>query len=277
MIHILTDSTADLSPELVDRYHIHVIPLTVTIAGQTYKDGINLHSKQLFELVERYHELPKTAAPAIPEILQAFDPQSPNLYIGLSSKLSATFQNVYLASQEWAQSPLRLIDSLNLSTGIGLLVLRAAELRDEGLDLEDIADQIAGMVPKVHTAFVVDTLDYLYMGGRCSAVENLVGSLLSIRPVIEVRPDGTLGVKNKLRGSRAKALEALLTDFQANLNELDRHRVFITHSGCDGDAEYLANQIQKMAAPDEILITTAGAVISSHCGPNTIGILYMTR
>jgi DegV family protein with EDD domain len=120
-------------------------------------------------------------------------------------------------------------------------------------------------------------MEYLYKGGRCSALQAVVGSVLKIRPIIEVRPDGTMGVKEKARGTRQKGLQSMLDDFAAHLPELDRKRVFITHTGCDADAELLRQEIARLADPQEIRTTLAGSVISSHCGPDTIGILYMVK
>ncbi len=129
----------------------------------------------------------------------------------------------------------------------------------------------------MRSSFIVDTLEYLYLGGRCSAVTNLAGSVLHIRPVIAVKPDGTLGVKAKVRGSRRKALQSMLDSYDHDRIDIDYHRVFITHTGCDDDAAFLETEIRKMSHPEELCITTAGAVVASHCGPNTIGILYMLK
>jgi DegV family protein with EDD domain len=169
---------------------------------------------------------------------------------------------------------------LNLSTGIGLLVIAAAELSARGLPAVQIVEEINQLVPKVHSSFVVDTLDYMYKGGRCSAIELLVGGLLKIRPVIDVRGDGTLGVKRKVNGSRKKALLSMVEDLLHDLPNLDTRRIFITHTLTDeavADAYFLKTEIEKAAQVDEILFTTAGATIASHCGPETIGILYLTK
>jgi DegV family protein with EDD domain len=120
-------------------------------------------------------------------------------------------------------------------------------------------------------------MDYLYKGGRCNALQAIAGSVLKIHPIIEVQPDGTLGVKSKARGIRQKGLQAMLDDFAAHLNELDGHRVFVTHTACPEDAAFLKDEIIRLAAPDDVRITRAGSVISSHCGPGTIGILYMVK
>lgn len=277
MVNILTDSTADLGQALASKFNVQIIPLYVNVAGKTYSDGVNIHTPDLFQSVTQTGQLPKTSAPSVPDFLKYFGRQDDTIYIGLSSQLSATLQNALLARQHCAPGHIYIVDSLNLSTGIGLLVLKAAEMRDQGIPAVEIQRQISAMVPNVRTSFVIETLDYLYKGGRCTAMQNLMGSLLRIRPVIAVRPDGTLGVKGRIRGSRQKALQFMLDDFRENLPEMDLSRVFITHTGCDADAEYLKAEIQKLAPVQEILITNAGSVVASHCGPDTIGILYLTK
>lgn len=278
MVHILTDSCSDLSRELIQRFDIAVIPLSVFIAGKTYLDGVDITIEELFDLVNHTGQLPKTSAPSVANFVDFFSQfEEEMIYISIGAKLSATYQSAMLAAESLTDRKIFIIDSANLSTGIGLLVCKAAELRDRGLSADEIVRQVMETVGKVRTSFVVDTLDYLYMGGRCSALQNIVGSLLKIRPVIEVRQDGTLGVKEKLRGTRKRALEALLEDFKNNLPGIDLHRVFITHSGCESDAIYLRDRLNQLAAIEEICITRAGATIASHCGPNTIGILYLTQ
>jgi DegV family protein with EDD domain len=276
MVTILTDSCADLNQDLISRFAIHTISLTVFINGKIYHDGIDLSLPELYHQVEVGGELPKTSAPSVAEF-QTFFQAFPGdlIYIGISAKLSATYQNAFLAAENLPDRNIHVIDSRNLSTGIGLLVLKAADLRDQGLAPNEIEKVIQSLLPKVHTAFMVDTLEYLHKGGRCSAAENIVGSLLKIRPVIEVKADGSLGVKEKTRGTRKKALTYLLEDFKAHLPDIDLQRVFVTHSGCDEDAEFLARELRILAPITEILVTTAGCTISSHCGPGTIGILYL--
>ena len=276
MIKIITDSTADLGEDLVNEFKVKVIPLSVFIGGKTYRDGLDLDPGNLFAMVEKYGELPKTAAPSVLDF-QAVFKGAESLYVGISSKLSATLQNAHLAKDEIPGTNVRIVDSLNLSTGIGLLVLKAAELRDAGCSLDEIEQALLSSRSKVRTSFVVETMDYLYKGGRCTALQALMGSMLKIRPIIDVRQDGTIGVKAKARGTRQKALEMMLADFEGDLSSVDLHRIFVTHTGCDQDAAFLAGEITRMSSADEIRITLAGSVISSHCGPGTIGILYFVK
>jgi len=277
VVKIVTDSTADLTPELIEKYQIGVVPLNVCINDQSFKDGIDLQPEQLFAMVDETNTLPKTAAPAIVDFIKEFKDSEESLYIGLSSKLSSTIQNSYLAREEVGEENVEIVDSLNLSCGIGILVLKAVDLRNQGLSLAEIKAEIEKLVPRVRTSFVVETLRYLYLGGRCSALASIFGSVLKVRPVIEVKQDGTMGVKAKVRGKRSKVVEYLLEDFKANLERIDLDRVIVTHAACPDDASYLKEQIEAIAQPKEVLITTAGCVISSHCGPETVGVIYLEK
>ena len=277
MVQIVTDSTADLSHEIADRANVKMIPLSVIIGGNTYHDGEDIDQSKLFELIKQTGELPTTAAPSLGEFHKMFDVPEDSVFIGISSKLSSTVQDAVLSAQEFPEGKVRAIDSLNLSTGIGLLALAAADLRDQGLSAVEIEAEIKRRLPKTRMSFMIATMEFLYKGGRCSAMENIFGTMLKIHPIIEMQPDGSLGVKDKAYGSRKKSMQLLLTDFEKHLDELDPRRVFVTHTSPDEDAEYLREEIIKLAAPEEVLITRAGSVVSSHCGPGTIGILYMVK
>jgi len=277
MVKIVADSCSDLSPELIDKYHIDIIPLDVLIGGTNYLDGITLSTPQLFQLVVESGELPKTAAPSISSFIEHFNTPDEVIYISISSKLSASYSNAHLAKENLGKSNIYIIDSYNLSTGIGLLVIAAAELARQGLAASVIVKKISRLIPTVHTSFVIDTLDFLYKGGRCTALELVVGSLLKIRPIIEVKADGTLGIQKKVNGSRKKALDSLVLDFEHKLTQIDTRRVFITHTLCQDDAMYLKERLLNLTRIDELCITVAGSTISSHCGPNTIGILYLEK
>jgi DegV family protein with EDD domain len=278
MIEITTDSCEDLTKTLFDRYHLRFISLPVLVNGKNYKDGVDITPPDLYKAVEESGVLPKTSAPSVADFIQFFEasPADEIIFCSISSKLSATFQAATLASQS-VKKKIHIIDSLNLSTGIAHVAMLGAELRDQGLPAEKIIAEMNALIPKVHTSFVIDTMEYLFKGGRCSAMQYLMGSLIRIRPVIDVKPDGTLGIKDKAGGSRKKALNSMLQDFRDHLADIDPHRVFVTHSGyCEEDAKYLCDELRKLLNFEELNITTAGATVSSHCGPKTIGILYTT-
>ena len=277
MVNIITDSTSDLGKDICAEFRLSVIPLSVTIGGNVFQDGVDIQQKDLFALVEKHGELPKTAAPSVGEFIKVFDQRGECLFIGISSKLSATIQNAILAAETFPAGKIRVIDSLNISSGAGLLALRGAALSEQGFDGARIEKELLSCVPKVRTSFVIDTMEYLYKGGRCTALQAIAGSILRIHPIIEVQKDGTLGVKEKARGTRKKGIQKMLDEFASHLNEIDPERVFVTHTNTDEDAEFLKNEIIRLASPGEVRITQAGSVISSHCGPGTIGILYFVK
>ncbi|MHB1357059.1 MAG: DegV family protein [Anaerolineae bacterium] len=274
-MRIITDSCADLSPEVLAKYQITVVPLSVVIGANVYRDVVELSQQRLFALVAETGQMPKTAAPTVAEYLQAFAGDEPSVYISLSSALSASYHNAHLTAEMLPAGQVEIIDSRNVSTGIGHLAVRAAELRVAGWQRNDIVHEIEQCIPRVWTSFLLDTLEYLYKGGRCNALQNILGSVLRIHPVIAIRPDGTLSIHDKPRGARQRGLDSLLKEFTHNLPKIDRHRIFITHTACPEDAAYLALEVKRLANPIELFITEASSVIASHCGPKTIGILYV--
>ncbi|MFO7172131.1 MAG: DegV family protein [Bacillota bacterium] len=281
-VRIVTDSTADLTRDLIERHRITVVPLLVQFEEEVYRDGVDIDTDRLFAKVAEKKRLPKTAAVG-PGVFQETFAQTTAggaevVYVGISSKLSSTLQNARMAAEEF-EGRVRIWDSLNLSTGVGYQVLLAAEMAGAGKSPEEILAALEDARPKIRTYFVIDTLDYLYMGGRCSGLQMLVGSLLKIRPVIAV-VDGGMIVAAKLRGPRQKALDWMLERFAEDARQVgvDPTRVFITHTGVPDNARYMADAVRRtLPEVREILETRAGAVIGSHCGPGTIGIIYKTK
>jgi DegV family protein with EDD domain len=282
-ISIVTDSTADLTPELIAQHQLRVVPLVVQFDQESYQDGVDLDYKRLFALVDQNKRLPKTASPSPGAYRDAFAAATANggeaIYVGLSSQLSSSIQNARIAAEMFPAGRVRVFDSANLSTGIGLQVLYACDLAREGKRADEIIAALEQARPKVRTAFMIDTLEYLYMGGRCSGVQALVGSLLRMRPVISV-VDGGMTVATKLRGSRQKGLDWMLEQFAADAGQgrVRPDRVFITHTGAHDDAVYMMGEVRKLMPEVQAVIETpAGSVIGSHCGPATIGILYLLK
>ncbi|MDD4658089.1 MAG: DegV family protein, partial [Eubacteriales bacterium] len=212
-VKVFSDSTCDLPLDLIAQHQIGIVPLYVLFNDESYGDGTDITTPDLYKKVEETGKLPKTAAPSPGDFIKAFKPfidaGEDIIYIGLSTKFSTTVNNARLAAQEFPQDRIEVVDSQNLSTGIGLLVMRAVDFAAEGLDIHAIAEKVRAMVPKVETEFIIDTLDYLHKGGRCSGVARFVGSMLKIRPSIKV-VDGGMVPAQKFRGSRAKALQGLL-------------------------------------------------------------------
>lgn len=277
IIKIFADSTCDLPSSWIQDYDIGIVPLYVMFDEETYRDGIDLETEQLYRKVDEQRRLPKTAAPSPNDFIQAFTPfinqGQQILFISLSSELSATYQNALIASDEFQPHQVTVFDSLNLSTGIGLQVMKAVRAAAEGKNIPEIVKLLEEVRPQVETEFIIDSLDYLYKGGRCSGLQNLVGSLLKIRPVIKVI-DGKMIPAYKIRGPREKALNQLVQNVMARVSEMDNDLIFITHSLADEDAVQLRAVLQAGTAAKDIVISKAGCVISSHCGAKTIGILY---
>ncbi|WP_172252298.1 DegV family protein [Saccharibacillus deserti] len=275
-IRIFSDSTSDLPAGLLKQYGIEIVPLYVVFEDQTYRDGIDLTPARLFDKVARQGKLPKSAAPSPADFSRAFAPHLDNgeriLYIGLSSELSSTYQNALIASEDFEPGRVTVFDSLNLSTAIGLLVLRAARAAESGMAVPEIVHMLERERPLVETEFAIDTLEYLHKGGRCSGMQNLIGSLLSIRPIIKVI-DGTMAPAYKVRGKREKALDKMLQNLLANKEKLDGP-VVVVHADAEEDALRLRDTILRETGAEEVLLCTAGCVISTHCGPGTVGLMY---
>ncbi|MDR5658985.1 DegV family protein [Serpentinicella sp. ANB-PHB4] len=277
-VQIITDSTCDLTPDIIRDNSIKVVPLYVTFnENMTYKDGVDITPAKLYEEVKVLGQTPKTAAPSPADFCEVFRPCIDKgqdiIYIGLSSQISSTIQNAKIAACEFPEGRVKVIDSQNLSAGIGYLVLKAVDLANKGLDIKTISNDIVQLVPKVKTFFAIDTLEYLYKGGRCSSVENFFGSMLKIRPILHLA-EGRIHVHQKIRGKRKKLLDSMLEILNTDKNQINTNKIIINHSMCEEDAEYLRSQISQLIKCEQIITVKAGCVISSHCGPNTFSIVY---
>jgi DegV family protein with EDD domain len=280
MVKVLSDSTCDLSQELIKKYDVGIIPLYVRLGDVEYLDGVNISPEELYKWSDEHGETPKTAAPGIDDISKYLDPASSDEYIifTISSSMSASYNNVKLAAEDMDMSDrVHVIDSANLSTGIGLLVVHAAELVKEGKTAEEIVAEIEALKDKVRASFVIDTLVYLHRGGRCSGLAALLGTALKLHPRIAVA-DGAMHPEKKYRGSSKKYVLDYVKDMENDLRNARPERVFITHSGCDKDiVKNVKEYLEGLGIFAEILETRAGSVVSSHCGPGTLGVLFIAK
>ena len=282
MVKIISDSTCDLSPELLARYDVQLLPLHILLGEQDYLDGQSITPAEIFRWADENKTTPKTAAASVEEGKQLFQPLLDAgheiVCFTISSSMSSTCQNLRLAAQELnAQERICVVDSQNLSTGVGLLVLEAAEMAQSGLTLQEITQRMEALIPRVRASFVVDTLTYLHRGGRCSGLAALAGSALRLHPRIAVTA-GTMAAGKKYRGRMNHVLENYVADMHDDLLAAAPKRVFITHSGCDeAVVAAVRQQLESLHHFDEILETRAGCVISSHCGPGTLGVLYISQ
>lgn len=277
-IRIVADSTCDLGSELLEKYEVSIIPLCIVMDEESYYDGIETTPEEIFAWADAKKTTPKTAAAPMDkaeEILTPFmDAGEDILFFGISSEMSNTCNVVRLVAENREYDHLWVIDSCNLSTGIGLQVLKAAELASEGKSAGEIVSFITAARERVRASFVVDTLTYLARGGRCTAVTALLANTLKLHPAIVVK-DGVMGVSKKYRGSLDTALMKYAADLKPDLLSADKKRVFITHSGCSAEiVDKIRSFLESLDYFEEIHETRAGGVISSHCGPGTLGILF---
>lgn len=278
-IIITSDSTTDLGDALKERYCIQTLPLGVTLSGKTYTDGIDITPDFIYEHHKKTGELPKTTATNISDCADFFarltKDGSSVIHFTISSDMSSTYNNARIAAEDFKN--VYVIDTKNLSTGGGLLVLAAAEMVKQGLDAETVAAKAKALVDKIDASFVIDSLEYLYKGGRCSALAMMGANLLKLKPCIEVK-NGKMGVAKKYRGNFADVLKQYTADRLANSDDIVPDRVFVTHAGCD---ENLVNDIVKQVKDagifKEVFVTRAGCTISSHCGANTLGVLFIRK
>ncbi len=280
-IKIVTDSTSDLSKELLEKFEIAVVPLNIILDEKNYLDGIEIDPDRIYEWADANQTTPKTAAPLFQYMVDFLRPYKDRgdevIFIGLSEDMSATCQVARLAAQDLEYKKMHVINSMNLSTGIGLQVLKAAEMAKAGESAETIVKTIEEARLKVRASFVVDTLTYLHRGGRCSTVAALLGNVLSLKPEIAVT-NGKMGVAKKYRGNQSVVIQKYAQDMKDRLLAADNKRVFITHSGVKQEIlDTIYSFVKDLDYFENIEITRAGGVISSHCGPNTLGILYYEK
>ncbi len=280
-VRIVADSTCDLSESLIQKYEITILPLYIVLDMDSYSDGEQIGPDEIYAWAEKMHRTPKTAAIAYDRALEtaaAFQNSGDEMiFLGISEAMSTTCNVMRMVKEELGYDGMTVIDSKNLSTGIGLQVLRAAEMSFQGLAAEEIVRQIESEREKVRASFVVERLDYLAMGGRCSSVVAMLGGKLKLKPRIEVR-NGKMEAGKKYRGPQEKVIFKYVQDMEEQLRQADPHRVFITHSGCTEEVlRSVEAYLKGLGVFEEILITRAGGVISSHCGPGTLGVLYYDK
>lgn len=274
MINILTDSTADIPKNLAENYQIGIIPAYIHINGVAYKDGEEIQPDRLFNEVKLTKAFPTTSAPSPGDFLKFFNRKGSSIFISLSSQLSTTYKNAQLALKELADKTIDVIDGQSISTGYGQVVIQAAKWRNEGMDYAELGIRIRERLNKTRGVLILDTLDYLYRGGRCSKIDHLFSSLLSIKPVLRMKPDGTLGVYQKVRGSREKTLDALTKYFLKEMEKENIPEIYITHYDGEEEAKLLSERILSIGEPIKIHITEVGCALATHSGPRPLGIAY---
>lgn len=279
-VGIIADSTCDLSVDLLEKYQVHILPLHIHLGEKEYSDGVDITLEQIYAWSDTNKATPKTSAMSpleaeecLKEHLAAYEEV---ICFCISETMSSSAEIMRMTSINLGVGKrVFVIDSQNLSTGIGLQVIEAAIMADKGKSAREIAESIARMQPFVRTSFVIDTLTYLHRGGRCTGIAAMAGTTLKLHPCILVI-DGKMKAGKKYRGRMEKVITAYVSDLIPSLKTARKERVFITHSGCDNQIiDRVRKQLEELKCFDEILITRAGSVVASHCGPGTLGVLFV--
>ncbi|MBQ3547925.1 MAG: DegV family protein [Clostridia bacterium] len=278
-IIITCDSTADLPLELRQKYNINVIPLGVTLGETTYLDGVNITPDEIYAHHDKTGELPKTTAANVGDFIDFFTPfveaGKTVIHFPISSEMSSTYNNALLAASDLEN--VHIIDSKNLSSGIGLVVVAAAEMAQNGASAEEIIAKAEELVKCSDASFVIDNLEYLHKGGRCSTVAMLGANLLKLKPCIDVT-NGKMDVSKKYRGKYGEVLKQYVSERLSDLDAIDNTRIFVTHAGCaDEVVNAVYEQVKEIGFFKEIVVNRAGCTISSHCGADTLGILFIRK
>lgn len=278
-IKILSDSTCDLSLELIEKYNITIVPLTVIKDGEPFVDAVTIKPSDIFDHVAAGGDLCSTTATNMGEYAEWFEKYADDydgvIHINIGSAFSSCYQNACLAAEEFDN--VRVIDSQNLSTGQGLVVLKACELAETCTDLDDLKAQLDAFTEKVEASFLLDQLKYMAKGGRCSSATALGANLLNLKPCIEVK-GGKMSVVKKYRGNYAKCLANYVKDRLADREDLDRSTLFVTRTPVTDDClQAVKDAVAEYAEFENIYWTEAGCTVSCHCGPGTLGVLFVRK
>lgn len=282
MVKIISDSTCDLSEELLQKYEVSILPLHIVLGERECEDGRDISPDEIYRWSDENKLTPKTSAPAVDKAIELLRPYVESgrevICFSISEDMSTSANVMRLAAEELdGDNLVTVINSANLSTGIGLLVIEAAIMAKEGKNAREITEKIEELKPLVRASFVVDTLVYLHRGGRCSGLAAMAGGALKLHPKIVVA-NGKMSPSKKYRGKMNKVLLEYVKEMENDLKNAKKDRVFITHSGCDNETiGKIQSYLQELNVFDEILITRAGGVISSHCGPGTLGVLFISQ
>ena len=278
-ILIASDSTTDLGPELIAEYGIRILPLGVALGDKEYTDGVDINPDFIYETYEKNGVLPKTSAISIGAYEDFFKQYTDEgytvIFFTISAKMSSTNQNGRVAAEAFEN--VYVVDTMNLSTGGGLLVLAAAELAKEGKSAAEIVARCEALASCVDASFVIDSLEFLHKGGRCSALAAFGANLLHFKPCIAVR-GGSMGVSKKYRGKFAEVLKKYVAEQIGDASDIDLNHAFVTHAGCDPAlCAEIVDLVKSLAPFKAVHLTRAGCTVSSHCGRNTLGVLFIRK
>lgn len=279
-VKIFADSISDIPQSWIDQYDIGIVPLYVVFGETAYKDRLEITTNDIYSRVEATGELPRTSAPSPADFIAAFSPwieqQNQIVFISMSSKISSTYQSAMIAAAELPEGSVHVVDSLNVSGGIALLVMRAVMAAKAGMNAEEIASMLHAERDHVEIEVLVDTLDYLHKGGRVSNLQHMIGSLLKIRPILRIK-EGVVISADKYRGKTEKAVERMLHRITENFHKIDRDLIIVAQTLADKTAEYIKTALLERTDVKEVEIIEGGCAISCHCGPRTVAIMYKKK
>lgn len=278
-ILITADSTTDLTPDLIERYGVKILPLGITLGDVTYKDGVDVTPEDIRTYYKETGLLPKTSSPNLGDTEDFFRQYTEKgfsiVHFSLSSALSSSYSNACLAAQSFDN--VFVVDTENLSFGGGILVVEAAKMAERGMDAEAIADACRSLAKRVDTTFVIDSLEFLHKGGRCSALSVLGANLLKIKPCIAVR-NGSMNIAEKYRGKFEKVVRDYLFDLLGDRSDIEPGGIHVFHAGCtDEVVRVTEDTVKEILGTDDVTIPRAGCTIFSHCGPDTVGIFLLRK
>ncbi|MNN11576.1 Fatty acid-binding protein [compost metagenome] len=279
-VKIFTDSISDVSEEWASKYDIGIVPLYVVFGDTAYKDKLEITTNDIYRRVDEHGELPRSSAPSPNDFLEAFSPWVDRgdtiVFISMSSKLSSTYQNALIAAAELPEGSVHVVDSLNVSGGLALLVRKAVEAVQSGASAKEVVALVENCRDRVEIEVLVDNLDYLHKGGRVSNVQHMIGSLLKIRPVLRIK-EGFVISADKYRGKTEKAIDRILHEFIENKHKIDQDLIIVAQTLAEKAADYIRTTLLEKTNAKEVAIIEGGCAISCHCGPRTVAIMYMRK
>lgn len=279
-IKITCDSTCDLTPQMYEKYDIEVLPLGIVVGDELKRDSVDINPPGIFEYVSKTGTLPKTSAASVAEYCELFSKFTSQgyavIHINISAEFSSCHANACMAATQ-TDGEVYVIDSRNLSTGSGHLAILGSELAAKGMPAKDVAEALDEAKRRLDVSFVLQTLDYLQKGGRCPGVVAFGANLLKLRPEIEVR-DGKMTVGKKYRGSMEKSIFDYVRGRLEGRTDIDTHRIFVTHSYVPQElVDKVVDYVKQLHPFEEVLVSYAGCAVSSHCGPNCLGVLFFKK
>lgn len=270
-LQIVTDSSADLPKEILEKHNITVVPLSIQIGNQSYLDQVEITNEEFYKKLELSKEAPKTSRPApgyYADVFERLSKKGPIICITLSSGLSGSYESAMLAKNS-VNAQIEIIDSLNASLGTGMSVIRACDLRDEDKGFEEIVQNVIEYRNNLNTYFTINTLEYIVKGGRLSNWEGAIGQVFDIKPILYNQPDGIIGTLEKVRG-RKRSLKRLIKLVEGSDKDFSKVKIGISHANCLSEALEIKESLSNLLEPKEIIISELGPTIGSHTGLGAI-------